>query len=228
MAPDGRTAVELVGLAGSGKSTLARRLVATDPRIQLGLPLSRGASAAAQVAAVAPLAVRYLREFRGTAWLDRGEMRGLGYLHAWRRSIARPTTTRPPYLVLDHGPLFHLARLRAFGPPVTSTARFRRWWDETLDDYADLLDVVVWLDAPDDLLLRRISSRDQRHVIRGADADAARRFFDAYRASYGVVLERVRQRSPGAVLHLRTEAATPSELGDHVRRRLDPDPSVLA
>lgn len=219
MAPDNRQVVELVGLAGSGKSTLARALVAADPHVQLGLPLSRAASAAAQAAAVGPFVLPYLRQCRGTAWLDRSQMRGLGYLLAWRRSLDRPAPHRP-HLFLDHGPLFQLARLDALGPPVTSTARFRRWWDRTLDDYAGLLDVVVWLDAPEEVLLQRIRSREQRHVLRGADEDAARRFFDAYRVSYGRVLERVRQRSPGAVLDLRTDLETPAELGAHVLRRL--------
>jgi adenylate kinase family enzyme len=214
-----RAVVELVGLAGSGKSTLARELVASDPRIELGLPMSRAASAAAQVAAGAPFVLPYLRECRGTAWLDRAEARGLGYLLAWRKSLNRPTTKRSPVL-FDHGPLFHLARLDALGPPLTSTVSFRRWWERTLDDYAELLDVVVWLEAPDDLLLRRILSRNQPHALREADDDAARRFFAAYRASYRAVLTRVEHRRPGAVLEMRSDRETPSELGERVRRRL--------
>jgi shikimate kinase len=214
----GRTVVELVGLAGAGKSTLAREL-AGDPDVQLGLPLTRARSAMAQATAIAPFALPYLRETRGSAWFTRDEVRGLGYLRAWQKALTHPRAA-PPYVVLDHGPLFRLAQLDAVGPPVTSTAAFRRWWDATLDQWVGLLDVVVWLDAPEELLVRRIRSRDQRHVLRDADDDAARLFLGRYRASYERVLDRVHQRSPGAVLSLRTDVETPAALAQQVTQRI--------
>jgi shikimate kinase len=214
----GRTVVELVGLAGAGKSTLAREL-AGEPAVQLGLPVTRVRSAVAQAAAIAPFAVPYLRSVRGSAWFTRDEVRGLGYLRAWQKTLTHPSAG-PPCVVLDHGPLFRLAQLDALGPPVASTAPFRRWWDATLDQWVGLLDVVVWLDAPEELLVGRIRSRDQRHVLRDADDDAARRFLGRYRASYERVLDRVRQRSPGAVLSLRTDVETPPVLALQVTQRI--------
>ncbi len=214
----GRTVVELVGLAGAGKSTLAREL-AGEPTVQLGLPLTRGRAAVAQATAVAPFAVPYLRDARGSAWFTRDEVRGLGYLRAWQKALTRPRAGSP-CVVLDHGPLFRLAQLDAYGPPVASTAAFRRWWDVTLDQWVDLLDVVVWLDAPEELLVRRIRSRDQRHVLRDADDDAARLFLGRYRASYERVLDRVRQRSPDAVLSLRTDVETPAALALQATQRI--------
>lgn len=213
----GRTVVELVGLAGAGKSTLAREL-AVETTIQLGLPLTRVRSATAQATALAPFAMPYLREVRGSAWFTRDEVRGLGYLRAWRKALAHAGSST--CVVLDHGPLFRLAQLDAFGPPVASTPAFRRWWDVTLDEWADLLDVVVWLDAPEELLVSRIRSRDQRHVLRDADDQAARRFLGRYRASYDRVLDRVRQRSPASVLSLRTDVATPGALALQVAQRI--------
>jgi hypothetical protein len=165
------------------------------------------------------LAVPYLRDARGSAWFTRDEVRGLGYLRAWQKTLTRPRAGSPS-VVLDHGPLFRLAQLDAYGPPVASTTAFRRWWDVTLDQWVDLLDVVVWLDAPEELLVRRIRSRDQRHVLRDADDDAARLFLGRYRASYERVLDRVRQRSPGAVLSLRTDVETPAALALQVTQRI--------
>ena len=212
--------VELVGLAGAGKSTLARTLLArSEPPVQLDLPLSRTRSAAAQVVAQAPFLLPYLREARGTAWFTRDQVRGLGYLHAWQGSLNRGAAAGT-CLVLDHGPLFRLAQLDAFGPPVAATAAFRRWWDATLDEWAELLDLVVCLDAPEQLLVQRIRSRDQRHILLGADDATSRDFLGRYRASYDRVLGRIRRRSPEAVLTLRTEAETPEALALQVLRRL--------
>lgn len=214
------TVVELVGLAGAGKSTLARALLTAGADVELDLPLSRVGSAASQAAAMASFVVPYLREARGTAWFTRDQARGLGYLRAWQHALTRHRTTESAYLLMDHGPLFRLAQLDAFGPPVTSTPSFRRWWDATLDTWAGLLDVVVWLDAPEELLVRRIRSRDQRHVLREADDDESRWFLGRYRASYDRVLERVEKRGAGKVMSLRTDIEAPSALALQVRRRL--------
>jgi shikimate kinase len=210
--------IELVGLAGAGKSTLARELAGGTPPLQIDLPLSRMRSAAAQAAASARFVVPYLHDAMGTAWFSRDQVRGLGYLRAWRSAAAGRSGKQ--HLALDHGPLFRLAQLDAFGPPVTSTAAFRRWWDAMLDDWVDQLDVVVWLEAPHPILVRRIRARDQRHVLRTADDDAAQQFLGRYRASYDRILQRVRDRSPGAVLELRTDVEPPSILAARVRRRL--------
>jgi hypothetical protein len=210
--------VELVGLAGAGKSTLARELASGDAAVQVGLPLSRTGSAAAQAAALAPFVAPWLRDARGTSWFTRDQARGMGYLHAWRALAARQSGRR--LVVLDHGPLFRLAQLDAFGPPVTATPAFRRWWEGMLGDWSDLLHLVVLLDAPEELLVQRIRSRDQRHVLREADDDTSRWFLERYRVSYDRVLDEVRRRSPDAVLSLRTDLEAPSALASQVERRL--------
>jgi hypothetical protein len=215
----GPTVVELVGLAGAGKSTLARELVSGTPTVQVGLPLSRAASARAQAVATAPFVLPYLVHSAGTPWFSREESRALGYLRAWRRALAHPADG-PRYVVFDHGPLFRLALLDAFGPPLTRTAVFRRWWCATLDFWARELDLVVWLDAPDDLLVHRIQTREQRHVVRSAADAEAHRFLTRYRTSYSRVLDHVRLRSPDGVLALCTDVEPSPVLAERVRERL--------
>jgi shikimate kinase len=213
------TVVELVGLAGAGKTTLARELVTSDPSVRLDLPPSRARSALAQAAGVAPFVLPHLRGSRGGGWFTRDQVRGLGYLRTWRAALGR-VGPEPRLLLLDHGPLFRLAQLDAFGPPVAETAAFRRWWEARVEEWAGRLDLVVWLDAPEELLVRRIRGRDQKHVLRTADDDASLEFLARYRASYERVLARVREISPGAVLTLRTDTAAPPALAVEVRRRL--------
>jgi shikimate kinase len=214
----GGVVVELAGLAGAGKSTLARELAA-DPTVRLGVPLSRVRSALAQGQVVARFAIPYLAEAAGSAWFDRDQLRGAGYLRAWLRPLAR-ARSQEHVLVLDHGPLFRLAQLDAFGPPLTSTPAFARWRDAMIEAYARRLDAIVWLDAPDDLLVRRIRTREQRHVLRGADDESAHLFLERYRASYTRIVEQLDQRAPGRVLSLRTDGDPPEMLARQVRRHL--------
>jgi adenylate kinase family enzyme len=211
--------VELVGLAGVGKSTLARELAAADPTLQLGVPLSRLRSARAQVAAATPFVVPYLRHATSTDWFPRYQVRGLGYLHAWRRSLDQ-VPAGVTCVVLDHGPLFWLATLDALGPRLTATATFRGWWQRTLADWADLLDVVVWLDAPDELLVQRIRERAQQHVLLGASDDESEVFLARDRASYERVREQLACRAPGKAVSHRTEVGSAPELARTVRLQL--------
>ena len=213
------TVVELVGLAGAGKSTLARELLADTPTAQLGVPLSRPRSAAAQVRGAMKFVAPYVREARGTPWFTRDQLRGIGSLIAWRSDLNRGALATHPVL-WDHGPLFRLAQLDAYGPHVITTKAFRDWWRNTLDDWTRMIDLVVWLDAPDPVLVSRVRSRDQRHQLREADDYSAHQFIERYRASYAEVLTTYCERSAGSVLRLRTDLETPSALALHVQTLL--------
>ena len=146
--------VELVGPAGSGKTTLARALC-RRAGIAEGIELPRREHLPHAVRHGLLLLPAYLRVGGDGGWLTWKEMRSMTYLRAWPHHLDRPPTERA-ITVLDHGPVFRLARLRAHGPRITRSAAFERWWQQSLELWTGLLDVVVSLDAPDELLVDRI------------------------------------------------------------------------
>jgi thymidylate kinase len=103
---------------------------------------------------------------------------------------------------------------------MVQTRPFRRWWTRTAEQWAGLLDAVAWLDAPDEVLLRRIDGRDRDHRVRGAGPDQAQAFLSRYRTSYRTLLDLL-ERAGTRVVSVDTSAATPEELALVVRQALD-------
>lgn len=209
-----RRVVELAGPAGAGKTTLADTLRQQDERIVVGLPVNRLGMLAGLAGAAATLA--QARVAAPGRWWTRGELRSVAYLRAWRGPAAGRDSDET--VLLDHGPAFRLAYLLD-GPPMAHTARFQSWWTRTGMSWGRLLDAVILLDAPDDVLMRRIDERDRGHRIRGAGRDDAAAFLARYRAAYDAVLD-VLGAAGTRIIRVDTSTA-PAEIGANVQARLD-------
>jgi len=178
-------AIELVGPAAAGKSTLYRALAARSPHVHPGVPFG----GLGHVRLGLRHGVRFLPAWLASRdrWLDEKELRSLAYVVGWAEALeaGAPDGT---LAVFDHGPLFRLARLRAFGPRLVASAAFERWAEAALARWAKLLDAVVWLDAPDALLAARIEGRAERHRMQGSAAADTERFLARYRTGYEALL----------------------------------------
>ena len=172
--------VELVGVAGAGKTTLLKSLKQRDPRLcaDVRVPqLKRLELLLRHTLRFGPLLLRSPR----ARWLSWHELRLMAYIEGWQSSGLEKRTRRT---VFDHGPIFILALLRAFGPPLVASDAFESWWKAARSAWARALDLVVWLDAPDAVLLPRIDGRDQRHVIKHKPEETASEFLARYRKGY--------------------------------------------
>lgn len=207
--------VELAGPAGAGKTTLVDLLREQQPATRLGLPVDR-AAVLLGLATAAPVLAR-ARLASGGRWWTVAEQRSIGYLVAWQRPAGRRTAVST---LLDHGPTFRLAALRADGPPMSQTPAFRHWWLETAVAWGLLLDTVVWLDAPDDVLIERIRERSRGHRVKGASADEARLFLARHRAAYDATLDLL-NRTGARVIRVDTSTAPASVLAAGLAERLD-------
>jgi cytidylate kinase len=181
--------VEVIGPAGSGKTTLARALC-RRPEIKTGIELSRASHVPHLIHHTLLLLPVFLFVRGDGGWLTRKEMRSMTYLRAWPRQLTRTPTERA-VTVLDHGPVFRLARLRAFGPRITRSAPFDRWWERSLGIWSGLLDAVIALDAPDTVLVDRIRARDQKHRMKAEGRSEAERFLKRYRETYQEIIDKL-------------------------------------
>lgn len=207
--------VEVVGPAGCGKTTLARSLCRRQ-EIGLGVELPRLDHVPHVLHHTLLLLPAYLRARGSGGWLTWKEMRSMTYCRAWPRRLATPDGSRA-VTVLDHGPVFRLARLRAFGPRITRGPAFERWWERSVTLWDGLLDAVIALDAPDDVLVQRIRTRQERHRMKEQSSERTEEFLKRYRDTYREILARL---DGPRVLRVDTTREGPDEIAARVCEEL--------
>ena len=130
--------------------------------------------------------------------------------------------------MLDQGPIFALACLLWGRKPVTRTAAFGRWLGEMVDRWSIELDAIVWLEAPDPVLVERIERREQAHEAKGSPAGRALELLAAHRAAYTRVLGAFDGSTGPPVLRFDTAARSPDEVAGELAEALGPvSPTAL-
>jgi broad-specificity NMP kinase len=208
--------VELAGPAGVGKSTLSRVLIErcpTAPGTIWGQPvvplLGNGVR-------LVPTFAGLWRHSRSLLWDETRHMVRLSTLH---RELLR-TNPRSHTLLFDEGPVFALAWLRGFGHPSLRSEVSETWWRTTLEQWATTVDLVVVLDAPDELLAHRIRSRPMWHEIKAASDRDIAIWMQRFRAALDWVLVGLTDRGGPAVIRMAFDRETPDQIADRVLSEL--------
>ncbi len=208
--------VEIVGPAGAGKSTLCQALIAASNRIRLSnFPDVRRPSAAPfflwQGARAVPSLLR--RPGSSSRRLTRREFAWLSILHGWPALLQRQWERDHQLTVLDQGPVYLLTELCEFGPQYLRNQPPDRDWQALYANWAALLDAIVWLDAPDRVLARRINGREKAHLVKAKPAKTVFHFLHSFRAGYQCTISRLSAGNPGLqLLQFDTERQTPDQI----------------
>jgi deoxyadenosine/deoxycytidine kinase len=141
--------------------------------------------------------------------LSREDVKKLLYLRGWDRVLRRQAQAGQQ-VVLDQGPIFKLAALYEFGSD--DLRRNYRWWPSMLDRWAQIIDWVVRLDGPNEVLIDRINSRDKSHEIKAIDKSTMCSYLDRYRCSYDYVISEIRSRGSADILSFDTIEASPQQI----------------
>lgn len=214
--------LELVGLAGAGKTTLEHALHQRDARIRL---------------VVAPGKARYipflarrgclwlsslLWRYRGSRWFTRYEIRLLGHLEVWAPYLRMQKQAPGSVVVVNPGSVYWLAALSEFGPSRFQSHACGEWWDRMLNQWIALVDLFVWLDAPDNVLLERIRTRNEWHAAKEQPDSQVLERFAHLRRRYGQILAEMAHRGGPEVLHFRTDQVSSDQMADRVLSALRP------
>lgn len=203
--------IEVVGPAGAGKTSLIQALQHREDNIISEIPLGKLYCAAT----MAGNALSWIRPFvaqrcRGR-WFTWREMRSMIYLQGWHHWLCQ-RELNDEVVMFDHGPIYRLALLREFGPELTRSARFQSWWNSELRHWASRLELIIWLDAPDAILLQRINKRLESHQIKGKPDGQACGFLARYRASYDITMRKIQLENAVPVLKFDTGKKTLAEI----------------
>ena len=205
--------IELAGVAGSGKSTLFRTLAA-DQSIRDGVRPCDLACVTLAARRVGLLPAGFLWNELRRGRIPRETLQSMVYLESWLNHLADPEAVDPgpagPVpVVYDHGPFFRLAKLRAFGP--TGGTAYQDWWESMREAWSAAMTQVVWLDAPDPVLLARIRKRNVGHPCEHMGDDEAFEWLGRYRDSFDESLRVFRDRHPASVLRFDTSGTIPEK-----------------
>jgi len=214
--------VEIVGSAGAGKTSLTRALTQCSERIV------EGAAPEFRRIELIPFLVRsahllfptYLRQYRNDRWLTRQEITRIVRLMGWRHVLGRPATNGVITL-LDHGPVFKLTQLHAYGPRKLRHQSFDRWWSSFLKQWANTFDMFIWLDAPDEILLDRVHARDRGHPLKAISGKEANEFLARYRTSYARIISALRGNRGPRLLRFDTGQESLSQIVNKVLAAFD-------
>jgi hypothetical protein len=167
--------VDIVGPSGAGKSSLADALQHSKRVVGLAKP-PKPVLYYHLLKTIVPLSSSALCGCRSGRWFTRSEMAVMASVSA-THSILLKHYRDDVVVAIKKGPLYQLAFLQMFGPPRRQTEIFHRWHNEWFDLWSRTIGLMVWLDAPDPVLFRRINSRNQHHPLKGKQIEHARPHF---------------------------------------------------
>lgn len=210
--------VELIGPAGAGKTTLLRALTQGNQIFVKGpdLVVRRIENIPFFVGNALLLLLTFLRQHGNGRWFTWYEVKAMVYLKGWHRVLRRQASKEGRIVILDPGPVFKLARLRGFGPENMNSQGFEKWWAGMLKQWAATLDMVLWLDAPDAILVERVHGRNHWHRVKEKSEHEACQFLARYRASYEQVVAKLTANGGPTVLRFDTGQESTSQIVDRM------------
>jgi thymidylate kinase len=203
---------EIIGPAGAGKTTLSQLLKQHDIRSGLSLWRLRPASLAASAFSSIPNVVAMCVQRKRFDW---EEMKLVIQHNALLRLLKTETASGYRAVLLDEGAIFALAKLQAF-----KSAKARgddRWLHKLFKAVAAQVNAVIWLDAPDDVLVLRIRERAKPHRMKHRSDIEIANHLSSYRRSFESVVEELTKLNGLQVFRYRTDKLPLEEIAAQVR-----------
>jgi thymidylate kinase len=208
-----------VGPAGAGKTTLARGVSNVDSTVRSGLSLW-GLPRRRLLRSAIALLPTIVGASISRSPLRAAEMAQMIRLGALRR-VVEDEATRHRIIILDEGPVFALSWLDMFfarnGDRVPAS-----WRRRVVAEWATLLDVVVFIDASDLTLAKRIRTREKPHMMKDLPDDEIFGFSAGFRRAFERAIGELSEAGHVVVDTLSTETGPQDENAARLMSRLKP------
>ena len=208
--------VEVVGPAGAGKTALCEALTKASADVRLAnFPDIRRLKAApffgwhglrmAGSLLQAPSSHSRRLSGREFAWMC--------ILDGWPQVLRQEWERKHQISILDQGPIYLLTELSESGPEHIRQQLANGHWQIMYEQWACILDAVVWLDAPDRTLVERIRTREKGHIVKEQPEPVMLDYIHRFRAAYGQTLAQLSAQKPDLrVLRYDTGLQTSDEI----------------
>jgi thymidylate kinase len=90
------------------------------------------------------------------------------------------------------------------------------WMSSLFNQVGPTLDAVIWLDAPDAVLARRIRERDKPHRTKHLPEAEMCEYLARYRAAFERVMSELTQRSSVKVIKFRTDREPLEDIANQI------------
>lgn len=193
--------VEIIGPAGAGKTTLCEAIVRTGSGVRLNnFPDVRNVTNAPFFISYGVRLIPSVIDLpqRCDRWLSRREFAWLTILNGWSSVLQRERKKSDDIILLDQGPVYLLTEASEFGPEYLRKKKSAvLLWENLYSRWANILDLVVWLDAADSDLAERIRSRHKGHPVKERSMETTLEFLVCYRKAYQRTISRLSANHPG-------------------------------
>ena len=203
---------EIIGPAGAGKSTLAGLLRGRDATIKTGLSI--WGLPVHLLGTSAFFSLPDLVSLFGHRKFSLEDLKLVVQINALRRLLRRESGKGYQALVLDEGGVFGLTKLRAFG--AGSATDSIAWMSSLFKQVGPTLDAVIWLDAPDAVLTRRIRERDKPHRTKNLPEAEMCEHLARYRAAFERVMDELIRRNAVKVIKFRTDREPLEDIANQI------------
>lgn len=183
--------IEIVGPAGAGKTTLYQALGCYTDHIQLdNFPdVHKWSDAPFYILNGVRLVSSLVRLPKSNSRpLTRRELAWMSILYGWSALLRKQSQGNNKAIILDQGPIYLLAEMRLFGPEYLRQSSAESLWQDFYKRWQATLDMVVMLDAANDVLLERIRDREQDLIVKDQPAPVVYDYLNRYRTQYAFLL----------------------------------------
>lgn len=211
--------MELIGPSGAGKTTLAEALRQQNHDIHI---VSHPDFRALRHI---PFFLRHtlplmpdlacLQMSRDEQSFDPRDLLRMVILGGWHRKL-KGQARNGGVLLLDQGPVYMLAWFLGFGSLRFRNVGTNRLWKKTCKQWTDTLDMVVWIDAPDETLVKRVRSRQCWHGNKERSDLSASRFLAHWRSSLEYAVSSLIVGGKPTVLRVNSGEESPEVIVDRI------------
>ena len=212
----GSIIIEMAGIAGAGKSTLKKAMMQRNKNITIFPIPAKISYVNTFIRLIFQWLPIHLKEYRNCRWFTFLEIRNILYLDTWIPHIRNKLLAKTEIFVMDPGSVYWLSSLLEIGPPITQHPRFRMWWKEKIEEWASILDVIIWLDAEEELCHQRVLAREKWHELKDLPDNHGITQLSYFQKSYAKIIPEMEFHHPVKVFYFNSDQLTTQEMVDKV------------